>query len=102
MNKISESEEMVMTVIWEQEDAPDLMTTLKAVNERYEKERKPQTVSTFIHRLIEKGFLVGNRKGRYTYYSPVVKLEDYRKEALENMIKNLYNGKTDELIKDIK
>lgn len=75
--RLPECEEMVMTVVWDALEAPDLAETRRRVNEKFDKTWKPQTVSTFLTRLVHKGFLTFYRKGRYSYYEPVVNKEEY-------------------------
>lgn len=92
MNKISECEEQVMIVVWNSEKTPDLSATMRAVNKRFGHEWKPQTVSTFLHRLVEKGYLSMERKGRYCYYTPTVPLEEYRAEKMKSVVDTLFDG----------
>lgn len=85
-NDISACERMVMRVIWDSEEELDLRHVMDNVNEKFHKEWKPQTVSTFLARLVRKGFLTGRRQGRYTYYQPVVKERDFKlSTVLENI-----------------
>lgn len=102
MNKISNCEEKVMKIIWDATEDPDLRTTMNAVNEKFGFNWKPQTVSTFLARLIGKGFLTSYRKGRYAYYVPEISLEDYRREQINELVKLLYNGDVDAAKKDLK
>lgn len=102
MVKISDCEEKVLKVVWDCEKEPDLKTVMDAVNEKHGLEWKPQTVSTFLQRLVRKGYLTGCRKGRYTYYTPTITLEDYRREQLKGMIEFLYDGDVEKLKEDLK
>lgn len=77
-NDISACERMVMRVIWDTEEELDLRHVMDNVNEKFKKEWKPQTVSTFLARLVRKGYLTGRRQGRYTYYKAVVKETDFK------------------------
>lgn len=102
MVKISDCEEKVLKVIWECEKEPDLKTVMNTVNEKHNMEWKPQTVSTFLARLVKKGYLTGRRQGRYTYYSPTISLEEYRREQLRRMIEFLYDGDVERVKEDLK
>lgn len=102
MENLSACEEQVMVVIWASNEAPDLQTTVKAVNARFGHAWKPQTVSTFVVRLTKKGYLRMERKGRYYFYFSEVSLEEYRKEQMRYMVKQLFNGDKDDAIKCIK
>lgn len=92
MRRISECEEQTMIVVWSSKNAPDLQTVLKSVNVRFEHAWAPQTVSTFLNRLIKKGYLRMERKGRYCYYYPKVALEEYREEKLRSIVDVLFDG----------
>lgn len=101
MQKLSECEELVMAFIWGQDEAQDMSTIMRAVNKKHGKEWKPQTVSTFLTRLVRKEYLASERKGRYTYYHPLVTLEDYRKQRMSEILQLLYGGNVNEARKDL-
>lgn len=92
MTKISDCEEQVMTVVWESSEAPDLSAVRSAVNEKYGHEWAPQTVSTFLSRLVTKEYLVPERKGRYTYYHVAISVEGYREQRLKETVDMLFGG----------
>ncbi len=87
MKKVSNAEELVMSVIWKSNEPVDMRTIMNAANARFKRDWKPQTVSTFLVRLRSKGFIVAEKKGRYTYYMPVVKMLDYKKMLLDEIEK---------------
>lgn len=101
IRKLPESEELVMMVVWDANEAPDLEETMTKVNERYGKSWRPQTVSTFLARLRKKGFLSAYKKGRYTYYVPEVSRQEYRKLIVRKLVRNIYAGDSAELIEDL-
>ena len=51
------SEEKVMAVIWEANRALDLSPVKEQVNKKFHMDWRPQTVSTFLRRLVEREFL---------------------------------------------
>lgn len=84
-NDISACEKLVMKIIWDSTEDLALQEVMDGVNKENGKNWKPQTVSTFLARLVKKGFLSVYRKGRYSYYQPIVSKEDYWKTTmLEN------------------
>lgn len=85
-SNISTCERMVMKVIWDSEEDLALQGVMNRVNAIYHKEWKPQTVSTFLARLVRKGFLDVYRKGRYSYYVPAVKKDEFRNCTLDENI----------------
>lgn len=75
---MTECERYVMKCVWDTEGDMSLLEITNMVNERYHKEWKPQTVSTFLSRLVAKEYLEMYRQGRRFYYHPHVGLEQYK------------------------
>ena len=67
MEAMSLCEEEVYVELCRMEEPPALEEMRAAVNMRGH-EWKPQTVSTFLIRLVKKGYVSTYRKGRYFYY----------------------------------
>lgn len=82
-NDISACERLVMKIIWDSTEDLALQEVMERVNEENGKSWKPQTVSTFLTRLVKKGFLSLYRKGRYCYYQPLVSKEDFWKATMQ-------------------
>lgn len=82
-NDISTCERLVMKVIWDSTEDLALQEIMDKVNHENGKSWKPQTVSTFLARLVKKEFLTVYRKGRYTYYVPAVSKKDFWKATME-------------------
>lgn len=82
-NDISACERRVMKIIWDSTEDLALQEVMDRVNEENGKAWKPQTVSTFLSRLVKKGYLSVYRKGRYSYYQPVVSKKDYWKTTMQ-------------------
>lgn len=89
---LSECEEMVMAIVWDTKEAPDLAETRKRVNEKFNKTWKPQTVSTFLTRLVQKGFLKSCRNGRYVYYEPAVSKDTYCAAEITRIAELYFKG----------
>ena len=83
--RLPRCEEQVMSVIWSTEEELDLMQTLERVNKKYGHEWRPQTVSTFLVRLVKKNYLIPRKQGRYTYYRPAVDVENYKREVVQEL-----------------
>lgn len=90
--EISTCERMVMKIIWESEEDLDLAHVMNGVNEEFGKNWKPQTVSTFLSRLVKKGYLTVYRKGRYSYYQPAVKQDDFKASTVSENIQYFDQG----------
>lgn len=80
---LTNCEEIVMKTVWDAERELDLSDITQRVNEMYHKEWKPQTVSTFLARLVRKGYLKNYRQGRVFYYQILVPQKDYLSEMAE-------------------
>lgn len=68
---------MVMKTVWDAEKELNLADITQRVNEIYDKEWKPQTVSTFLARLVKKGYLRHYRQGRVFYYQILIPQKEY-------------------------
>lgn len=82
-NDISACEKLVMKVIWDAKEELALQEVMTGVNAENGKNWKPQTVSTFLARLVRKGFLSVYRKGRYSYYQPLVSKEEFWRTTMQ-------------------
>lgn len=68
----SRCELKVMKVLWESKEDLSLQPIMMAANDNTGNDWKPQTISTFLARLVKKGWIEGYRKGRYVYYRPLI------------------------------
>lgn len=57
-----------------------------------EKNWASNTINTYLARLLEKGFLACERKGKTNYYTPVVKQEDYLEFESKAFLSKLYGN----------
>lgn len=91
MNKkrLPDTEFSVMKAVW-QSSAPagthEIMSHLPQ-----DKKWKPQTVLTLLTRLIDKGFLESERRGKERFYTPIIREEDYLTVETEDFM-NRYKG----------
>lgn len=70
---------------------------VELVNERYNHAWKPQTVSTFLHRALKKGYLEGYRKGRQVLYVPSVEYGIELKKDLMDIAHIYFNGDVEKM-----
>ena len=77
MKALTDCEVVVMKCIWDADHDMALPEILDKVNGKHGKNWKPQTVSTFLTRLVKKDFLDMYRQGRAFLYQPLVKELDY-------------------------
>ncbi|MCL2357044.1 MAG: BlaI/MecI/CopY family transcriptional regulator [Defluviitaleaceae bacterium] len=90
LNRLSDVEMEMMQTIWGLA-APVTVAQLLAVFDE-SKGWKNSTISTMLERIIAKGFLRKEMKGKVNYYSTVATLEDYRKQEGRNILASLYGG----------
>lgn len=86
---LSESEMEVMRAVWA---SPTPVTSGEMLERFSAKGWKIQTVSTFLTRLVEKGALKIEKRGRGNLYSPALTPEEYRRREARSVIDALYGG----------
>lgn len=89
---LTECEQQVMKILWEAERELGLMEVMQRVNETYHRDWKPQTVSTFLARLVKKSYLESYRQGRVFYYRILVSMEDYVAKMTRQFVDLWYQG----------
>ena len=86
---LSTCEKMVLGCIYEYNRKNDMASNLRdimaLIEERYGILWKQQTVCTFLSRIEKKGLLMTEKKGRYTYYYPIVPYEIYVRRELKEL-----------------
>lgn len=83
---LTDCEQQVMKCVWDTKEDMSLLTIVAMVNENYGKDWKPQTVSTFLSRLVKKGFLDMYRQGRLFFYHPLIQEKDYSAKVIEECV----------------
>lgn len=91
IEKLTESEELVMKAIWDCEKEPVLSDVVDRVNGYYGKDWKPQTVSTFLAKLVRKDYLQLCRNGKIYTYKILVPERDYKQKLYKHHI-GFWNG----------
>lgn len=86
---LGEAELLVMKVIWEANEAVNTQYISDAVEE---KGWKRTTISTFLTRLVAKGALSCEKRGKLYYYTPLLSEREYKRSQTTSLIKNLYSG----------
>jgi len=87
--RISDAELVVMKAVWEK--AP---VTANQVVEALERRRhwKPKTVHTLLRRLVRKGALDFDKKGRQHHFRPLVDSADYTHAASRSFLSRFFDG----------
>lgn len=92
---IGDAELEIMKVVWKANEPIGSAAIGKAVEE---KGWKRTTIATFLARLVEKGALSAERRGKAWYYTPILTAKEYRKSQVKSLIKNLFDGSAQNLV----
>ena len=92
---LTECELLVMRVIWKSNEPFSLQDITERVNRIYERDWKCQTVSVFLGRIVQKGFLTSKRQGRLFFYYPTIAEEEYEKDEIAKCVDFWSNGRAD-------
>ena len=90
--EMSETEQEIMEVLWESGSPKTLNELLDFFAEKREKVWKPQTLATFMSRLIEKELLIWERRGRAKYYRPALTKSEYEGAKARGVLDSLFSG----------
>lgn len=86
IEKLTESEELVMKSIWDCRKEPVLSDVVDRVNGYYGKDWKPQTVSTFLAKLVRKNYLKLQRNGKIYTYKILIPEDAYKQKLYKHHI----------------
>lgn len=84
--KLSECEEMIMSVLLETGEDLTLTEIMDRAKQRFNKDWKIRTIATFLARMELKGYIRSHKIGRYTHYWPNITLQEFREQKFEEMI----------------
>ncbi len=97
IQRMSDAEKEVMQIIWATGGSISsawLLDELKSQN----KDWKPNTVLTFLARLIEKGILTAEKHGRANEYTPLVSEKEYKRFETRSFLDSVYGGSVKKFI----
>lgn len=92
---ITDSEYTVMKILWSSDSK---MTVADVVRELRESEWSASTVSTFLQRLLKKGVIACEKKGKTNFYYPILRQSDYDMDETQSFLSKLYNGSVKNLV----
>lgn len=98
LENLTDCEQLVMKTVWDAEEELSLMEVMARVNDKYNKAWKPQTVSTFLARLVKKGYLKHYRQGRVFFYQVLVPLEVYKGQLTSDYVAFWNHDNADEFL----
>lgn len=86
---LSEAEMEIMEVIWELEGPATSSQLLEIFADKH---WKIQTLSTFLTRLVDKGVLRAEKRGKMNLFTPAVTRQGYRELEAKHVIDSMYRG----------
>ncbi len=92
---ITDSEYEIMKILWQ---TGEKMTVAEVTNALSGQDWTPSTVSTFLQRLLKKGILSCEKKGKSNLYFPLLAESDYELKETENFLSKLYKGSVKNLV----
>lgn len=101
IKKLTECEEIVMKAVWDCRKEPVLSEVLDKVTNIYKRSWSPQTVSTYLSKLVQKHYLKLQRNGKIYTYKVQIDEGVYNKNKLSWLYVFLYKGDKDSLKKDL-
>ena len=102
MKRLTDCEELVMSVIWDADENLNLPQIVERVNRRYEKDWAMQTVSTFLARLRRKGVVDATRSGRTFFYQVLMPKEDYISMVAKGVCDFWFDGNIKKMTDSVK
>lgn len=90
--ELTKCETLIMKVVWDADEELSLTDVQTRVNEKYNKKWKPQTVSTFLSRLVKKNYLKSYRNGRVFFYQILVPIGEYKAYHTDQYVKMWCNN----------
>lgn len=87
--QISEAEFEVMRIVWDEAPVSTNEITEKLVRST---DWSPKTIQTLIRRLVTKGAVTYEKKGRVFVYTPAVAEEEYLKDKSSSFVEHYFNG----------
>ncbi|NVJ65709.1 MAG: BlaI/MecI/CopY family transcriptional regulator [Gammaproteobacteria bacterium] len=93
-NRVSESEQIVMEVLWQ--ESP--LSSQQVVERLQAQDWNEKTVKTFLNRMVKKGVLGFQTQGRKYLYFPKVEREVFIQEESDGFLNKVFKGNVKELL----
>jgi len=97
MQQISESELILMKIIWEH-GGTALYSSIMDALEQENRSWKKNTVLTLLSRLVEKNYLKTSKIGRRNKYIAIVSQEEHQAEQTHQFLDKVYGGDVKDLV----
>ena len=90
--EISKTELEIMEFMWNSPTAKTHVELLDYFNSVKLRDWKPQTLTTYTSRLMDKRLLKAEQKGRTKHYTPALTRQEYENEKAKGILDTLYEG----------
>ena len=87
---LTASETLVMKCLWDAEENLSICDLFEMVNNIYHKDWKYQTISSFLAKLVAKGFVCSSKIGHKVVYEILIPQDKYKAQQEEEFI-NFWN-----------
>lgn len=95
LKKLSNTELEFMEYVWASDEEKSRQDFISYFSDRsWEK----STISVFLHRLTQKGYLDYYQEGRYSYYTPLISKIEYEKALINQSIKKSFGKPLESVI----
>lgn len=95
--KISDAELEIMKIIWNS-DSPLMFAQITEALAKIGKNWQKNTLITLLSRLMEKGYLKANKRGRKNEYIPLVTEQEFQSAQTKNFVDKVYKGNVSGLV----
>jgi len=95
---LTSCETLIMKIIWDEGCDISAIDLRRKLKDRYGKDYSRTTLSTFLIKMSDKGYVRNYRVGRNAYVHAVKCEEEYKQEMLEDTKQFWFAGKTADLV----
>lgn len=96
--ELTKSEKEIMNIIWDAQRPLMIQEILDEVQKRYDKEWRPQTLSSFLRSLVGKELLDYHRKNMFSFYWSCMSRKEYASCIQQQMLDEWFNGSSKEFL----
>lgn len=82
-DNLSPTETLVMKIIWDYGSDIPLSALIEQINQKYKKDYKRTTVTTFVSNLADKKYVESYKIGKYSYIHALKKEDEYREKLMD-------------------
>ncbi len=92
---IGEAELETMKVLWKAKEPICNGDICKALESHG---WKRTTISTFLARLVDKGAISAEKRGKNVFYTPIMSAREYKKSQVKALVNNVFDGSAQALV----